>query len=212
MARTGGETTTTRRGRRPGVSGTRHAVLDAARAQFAREGFAATTIRGVADAAGVDAALVMQFFGSKQELFAAVMSVPSTVLERLDTAFDGSPENLGERVVRAFLDVWEGVPADAEPLMAMLRGAVVHEPAREQLRGFVQARLTDGVIRRASGTVDDEEAALRTGVASSMLLGLVLGRRIIEVPTLAGADREELVGLVAPAIHGLLTGQWRPAR
>ena len=37
-----------RRGRRPGTSNTRQAMLEAARARFANDGFAATTIRLVA--------------------------------------------------------------------------------------------------------------------------------------------------------------------
>ena len=129
------------RGRRPGTSTTRQAILDAARARFACDGFAATTIRRVAADAGVDASLVMQFFGSKEELFAAVMSISPDALARLRTAFEGPDEHLGERVVRAFLDVWEGAPRDSEPLMAMLRGAIGNEQASAQLREFIQARL-----------------------------------------------------------------------
>lgn len=132
MSRSDNEVAVVRRGRRPGGSSTRETVLEAARGQFACKGFAATTIRGVAEAAGVDASLVMQFYSSKQGLFAAVMSVPPSVLERLTAAFEGPQEHVGDRVVRAFLNVWGGDPADAEPLMAMLRGAVVHELAREQ--------------------------------------------------------------------------------
>ncbi|MEJ5946460.1 TetR family transcriptional regulator [Pseudokineococcus basanitobsidens] len=213
-----------RPGRRPGPTGTRAEVLEAARAQFAGQGFAATTIRGVAQQAGVDASLVMQFFGSKQGLFAAVLQVPEGVLRRFDAVFDGPGEDLGERVVRAFLDVWEGTPADAEPLMVMLRGAMTDELAREQLRDFVQARLLHGIHGRGEpdpgdhddhddhhdGRDDDREAvraALRAGVVSSMLVGLVLGRRVLQVPTLAGADREDLVRLVAPAVHLVLTGR-----
>jgi AcrR family transcriptional regulator len=188
-----------RRGRRPGTSTTRQAILDAARTRFASDGFTATTIRRVAADAGVDAALVMQFFRSKNELFAAVMSISPEVLARLSTAFDGPGEHLGERVVRAFVDVWEGDPKDSEPLMAMLRGAIVHEQAGEQLREFIQARLLDAVGPRA-----DSEAALRTGLASSMLVGIVVGRRIVAVPILANADTETLVALVAPAIQNVL--------
>ena len=69
-----------------------------------RDGFAATTIRVVAADAGVDASQVMQFFRSKDELFAAVMAVPPSALERFDTAFEGPDEHLGERVVRAYLE------------------------------------------------------------------------------------------------------------
>jgi AcrR family transcriptional regulator len=189
-----------RRGRRPGTSTTRQAILDAARARFASNGFAATTIRLVAADAGVDAALVMQFFRSKDELFAAVMSISPDALARLSGAFDGPDEHLGERVVRAFLDVWEGAPRSSEPLMAMLRGAIVNEQANTQLREFIQARLLDAV---GSRVMDD--AVLRTGLASSMLVGLVVGRRIVGVPALANADTEKLVALAAPAIQSVLT-------
>ena len=198
-----------RRGRRPGTSTTRQAILDAARARFATDGFAATTIRRVAADAGVDAALVMQFFRSKNELFAAVMSISPEALARLGSAFEGPLEgpdqNLGERVVRAFLSVWEGSPRDSEPLMAMLRGAIAKEGANDQasaqLREFIQARLLDGIRSRS---VDRGDAALRAGLASSMLVGIVVGRRIVGVPILANADSETLITLVAPAIQSML--------
>jgi AcrR family transcriptional regulator len=188
-----------RRGRRPGTSTTRPAILDAARARFAGDGFAATTIRRVAADAGVDASLVIQFFGSKAELFAAVMSISPDALARFSTAFEGPDEHLGERVVRAYLDAWEGT--DSEPLMAMLRGAIANDQASAQLRDFIQSRLLDGVKSRAVG----EDAAIRAGLASSMLVGIIVGRRIVGVPTLADLDLETLVALVAPAVQSVLT-------
>ncbi|MGA7052712.1 MAG: TetR family transcriptional regulator [Mycobacterium sp.] len=190
---------TARRGRRPGTSTTRQAILDAARARFAGDGYAATTIRRVATDAGVDASLVMQFFRSKDELFAAVMSISPEALARFSTAFEGPDEHLGERVVRAYLDAWEG--DESEPLMAMLRGAIANQQASAQLREFIQARLLDGVGSRAVG----DDAAIRAGLASSMLVGIIVGRRIVGVPTLANVDLETLVALVAPAVQSVLT-------
>jgi AcrR family transcriptional regulator len=176
--------------------------LNAARARFASDGFAATTVRRVAADAGVDASLVMQFFGSKNELFAAVMSISPEALARLSNAFEGPDETIGERVVRAYLGVWEGAPHDSEPLMAMLRGAIVNEQASAQLRDFIQARLLDGI---GSRRVYHDDATLRAGLASSMLVGLVIGRRIVGVPILTNTDTETLVALVAPAIQSVLT-------
>ena len=144
----------------------------------------------------------MQFFTSKEELFAAVMSISPKSLARLSTVFDGPDEHLGERVVRAYLEVWEGVPEDSEPLMAMLRGAIVNEQAGAQLREFIQARLLEGM---GTGPVDDPDAALRAGLALSMLVGLVAGRRLVGVPILANADVETPVRLMAPAIQSVLT-------
>jgi AcrR family transcriptional regulator len=190
-----------RRGRRPGASTTRQAILDAARARFASDGFASTTIRRVAADAGVNPSLVMQFFTSKEELFAAVMSISPKSLERFSTVFDGPDEHLGERVVRAHLEVWEGAPEDSEPLMAMLRAAVTNEQAGSQLREFIQARLLDAMDTRRA---DDPEAALRAGLAASMLVGVVVGRRLIGVPILAQADCEKLIAMLAPAVQSVL--------
>ena len=190
-----------RRGRRPGANTTRKEILDAARARFASDGFAATTIRRIASDAGVNPSLVMQFFTSKEELFAAVMSISPKSLERFSTVFDGPDEHLGERVVRAHLEVWEGAPEDSEPLMAMLRGAISNEQAGSQLREFIQARLLDAMGAEGGNAPD---AALRAGLASSMLVGIVVGRRLVGVPILAEADTETLISLVAPAIQSVL--------
>ncbi len=143
----------------------------------------------------------MQFFRSKDELFAAVMSIPPTVLDLFDTAFQGPDEHLGERVVRAYLQAWEGSPEESEPLMAMLRGAIVNENASRQLADFIQSRLVDGATGR---TADDSETSLRAGLASAMLVGLVTSRRIIGVPLLTGADAETIVRITAPAIQEIL--------
>lgn len=188
-----------RLGRRSGSGSTRGAVLDAARARFASDGFTATTIRRVAADAGVDPSQVMQFFGSKDDLFAAVIAVPGSALDRFATVFDGPDEHLGERVVRAYLQAWEGVREESEPLMAMLRSAVVNDQANAQLRDFIQSRLLHGM----SGRGDD--AVLRAGLASAMLVGVVTSRRIIGVPALAAADTETLVATLAPALHQLLS-------
>ena len=50
---------------------TRADILAAARARFGAEGYERTTLRGVAADVGVDPALVIRYFGSKQDLFAA---------------------------------------------------------------------------------------------------------------------------------------------
>ena len=199
-------TPTARRGRRPGLNSSRQGVLDAARVRFAREGFAATTIRLVAADAGVDVALVMHFFRSKDELFAAVMAIPESALERFSTVFEGPDEHLGERVVRAYLRAWEDIPEESAPLLAMLRGAIVNEQARDQLREFIQSRLLAGTCERLGS-----DAALRAGLASSLLIGLVTGRQILGVPLLVAADTEELVTVIAPAIQQILVPQPTPA-
>ncbi|MFI7292152.1 TetR family transcriptional regulator [Streptomyces anulatus] len=199
--------TTARCGRRPGTNSTRQAILAAARARFATDGFTATTIRRVAADAGVDASLVMQFFRSKNELFAAVMSVPTDALTRFSAAFEGEENSLGERVVRAFFDVWEQDVRSSEPLMAMLRGAIANDGANDQLREFLQERLlVDALASRSP----DGDVTLRVGIVSSMLVGLVVGRGVVGVPTLSEVERERLITLVGPAVQSVLVPSPRP--
>ena len=52
-------------------------------------------------------------------------------------------------------------------------------------------------------------AAEKAGLAASLLVGMVVGRRIIGVPILVAAEPEELVTVVAPAIQQILVP--RPA-
>lgn len=148
----------------------------------------------------MDPSQVIQFFGSKDQLFAAVMAVPATALRRFDTAFEGPDEHLGERVVRAYLGAWEGAAEEREPLMAMLRGAIVNEYAAEQLRDFIQSRLLHGMEGRG------DDGMLRAGLAASMLIGITVSRQLIGTPVLASADMDTLVATVAPAIQLVLAG------
>jgi len=49
---------------------TRAAILAAARERFAADGYERATIRAIAETAGIDPAMVMRYYGSKEKLFA----------------------------------------------------------------------------------------------------------------------------------------------
>jgi hypothetical protein len=82
-------------------------------------------------------------------------------------------------------------------MLAMLRSAVSNKQATVQLRGFLQARFT-----AALGI----ENAVRVGIASTMLVGVVVGRRILQMPALVNEEIESLVALIAPALQVILVG------
>ena len=50
----------------------------------------------------------------------------------------------------------------------------------------------------------DPDAALRAGLAASMLVGVVTNRRVIGVPVLVAANTEQLLAILAPAIQDIL--------
>jgi AcrR family transcriptional regulator len=59
--------------RRRDSARTRKSLLDAASRRFAVDGYASTTVRDIADDAGVNVALINRYFGSKEGLFEACL-------------------------------------------------------------------------------------------------------------------------------------------
>jgi AcrR family transcriptional regulator len=114
-----------RTGRRAGDSGTREAILESARVQFAERGYDGATIRAIARAAGVDAALVHHFYGTKERLFAAAMElpvVPSEVITAALAETSRAPdESAGEHLVRSALALWDSPGVRASYVRGLLQ-------------------------------------------------------------------------------------------
>ncbi|WP_345713074.1 TetR/AcrR family transcriptional regulator, partial [Kineococcus glutinatus] len=154
----------------------------------------------IAAAAGVDPALIRHFYGSKDELFTATVNFPADAVERVLGALAGPREELGERIVRIYLGLWED-PDTAAPLLTMFRSAVGSEQAAELLREFLRAR----VLRRVAPGIGADRPELRATLATSHLLGTAIARYVLRVPPLADVDREDLVAVLAPTVQRYLT-------
>ena len=195
-----------RTGRRPGVSGTREAILDAARRAFAEQGYQQATIRGVADLAGVDPALVHHYFGRKQELFVAAVQLPVNPVEQLMAVLNEDSEQAGRRMVETFLSVWDHA-ATQNPLLALIRSAVGDEHAAAMLREFI----TEEVLGQIAHRLGSPDARLRATLVGSQLIGLAMARYIVRVEPLASAPAAELAAAVGPTLQRYLTGDMAAA-
>lgn len=191
---------TTRRGRRPGASDTRALILAAARASFAAKGFGGTTIRGVAGAAGVDAALVHHYFGSKDDLFMASLDIPVDPRSLLAPMVAEGPEGAAERFLGVFLSVWDD-PEVQPSLLAVARA--VMDPASQRL-------LSDGflpvVILPVGQALGIDRPEHRMPLVASQVVGLILLRYVLRVEPLASMESDRLVATYAPTIQRYLTG------
>ena len=192
-----------RTGRRPGVSGTREAILDAARRSFAEHGYQHATIRGVAELAGVDPALVHHYFGNKDRLFLASIQAPADPADLLPEVLAGGRENLGENIVRLLLRVWDGPMQPAA--LALVRSAVGNDWTAKLLREF----LVSQVLRRVMGTLDlsAAEREARGSLVASQLIGLVMARYVLKVEPLASASHASLIAGIGPNVQRYLTGE-----
>ncbi len=191
----------TRRGRRPGSPDTRAAILAEARTLFAAQGYAGTSVRAVASAAGVDAALVHHYFGTKDDLFLAALELPIDPRVALAPAIAAGPDGAGERMLRVFLSVWDDPAAAARPCWVSVRGVVDPDGQRLLRDGFLPAVL--GPVGVALG-IDRPE--LRMPLLASQVLGLILVRYVLAVEPVASMTADEVVAIYAPTLQRYLTG------
>jgi len=198
------------------------AVLQAARLAFASRGYAGTTVKSVAAAAGVAPGVVTSLYRNRERLVAAALRLPfepsAAVPELVAPGLDG----LGDRLVRMTLALMgdEQVRADLGRLVGSDAGAMTSARAfragmpgenasLDQLR-FVSEYLASTVIDRALRAVGVPDARMRAAVVSSYLMGIATSRYLLRVEPLASATDDEVVAMVGPSIQALLDPTRRP--
>lgn len=196
--------TTKRRGRRHGDPVSRDAVLAAAKARFAAEGYEKTTLRSIADDAHVDPSMVLYLFGSKADLFREALRLiinPAVLVAALTGGPDDDPD-IGTRMVRTYLRIWEA-PDTGPSMVAMLQSATSNSDAHDAFRAFMQ----NYVLTAVSGVLGGggEQARLRAMLAASQLVGAAVLRYVMKVAPLATLSDDDVVRLIAPTVTRYLT-------
>jgi AcrR family transcriptional regulator len=194
---------TGRKGRRPGRPDTQGQILEAARREFAGRGYDGATIRGVAGAAGVDPALVMHYFGSKEQLFVATLDVPVNPAAVLRSVLDeAEPGRMGERLVSTMLGVWDAT-AHRSPLIAVLRSVAGEGPVADTVRQFIERTIIAAFAEHLTGP----EPQLRATLIGSQVAGLLLARYVVRLEPLASADPGRLAAIYGPTIERYAYGE-----
>jgi AcrR family transcriptional regulator len=175
------------------------AVLDAARAAFGARGYAKTTIKGVAAAAGVTPAVVRKYYDNKERLFAAALRLPfdpaSAVPELVAPGLDG----MGERLVRFTFDTL-GDPEVRKDLGNLFKAGSSAGKATQSIQDFLEESVVDRVV----AAVGVPDARMRVALITSYLTGVAAARYVLRMEPLASAPEDEVVRLVAPTIQDLL--------
>lgn len=194
------------RGRRPASSpDARQAIITAARAAFARDGYG-TSLRGIAREAGVDPALVHHYFPDRGRLFTAAIIADddgevfdiSALANRLATV---PIERAGEQMLRQYLTVWDSL--GAQRFTAMIRVAMNDDLAVAGL----QASISDGLIEPLVRRHTSDRPLLRAQLIAGVMVGLGVTRWVTGLSEIEARPVEELVALSAPTIQRYLTGE-----
>lgn len=184
-------------GRRRNAAATRAEILDAARALFTSDGYDHVGMRDVAGVVGVDAALVIRYFGSKEGLFAEAVAEGFRIGEDL---LEGGTAGFGERLARYVLGREEG-KGRFDPTLVLLRSA-----ANERAAVLLREGLDEQFVRPLARWLGGEKAPERAGLIVATLFGLAFTRNVVRSGSLAEGETEDLISLVAPVLQLYVDG------
>jgi AcrR family transcriptional regulator len=187
--------------RRRDAARTRQLLLAAARHRFAHHGYAATTVRDIADDAGVNVALINRYFESKEGLFAACLTAAVDELRR--TADDVPLDQIAETIAGQVADV-SGNGRPNQVLLLLLRSS--GDERADAIRLAVLRSHSQRIASAAQPPPDDHggtELLLRAQLVLAAATGLAALRQSGLEP-LASATATDLVKPLRDLIDALL--------
>lgn len=171
----------------------RDAIRLAAEKLFARQGYAATSVRDIAASAGVDAALVIRHFGSKEQLFLDTMR-----LEFDDLDLDGPLDTLGERIIHSLLDADDHVRG---VFLALVRASDAGE-----VSSALRAAHDEDFVAPLAARLDGPDAGIRARLAAALLGGLFYSLWIVRDDVLLATPHDELARRYGALLQKLISG------
>jgi AcrR family transcriptional regulator len=179
------------------AAASKDALLQAAQLLFGQNGFEGTTIREIGEGAGVDAALIARYFGSKADLYIAAV-VEEDQGSSVPTAYEGLRQMADVVVTRADQ---RGPGPILQAIVRSDTSAEIREAALQRLA----RRLVDPLVDRTTERGVDRPQ-LRAELAVAALFGISLGRSLGWFEDLRSVPRDDLVALIAETL-GAVTGE-----
>lgn len=180
----------------------KRALLAAGSQVFAARGYSRARLRDIADIAGIDAALVIRYFGSKAGLYRAVLELDQVEKLPLSQPLGSTTvDDVVDELVTRALGRWE---ADGIGALAL---SLSRPDADLQIREAVYERLSKAILEPLAAATADaghEDPRLRAEVALATLVGIGTIRSLGSLNTLAEADRQALEPVLRAALRAAL--------
>ncbi len=173
----------------------RDAIRGAAAELFTERGYANTSVRDIAALAEVDPALIIRYFGSKEELFIETMRGSAENALHLD----GPIETLGERLVRHILDTDQTARAT---FLALVRASDTGK-----VGAVMRVAHEEGFVAPLLHHLEGPDAETRARLVAAMVGGLMYSLWIAQDEKLTGLSVDELVAAYVPALQVLIDGE-----
>jgi len=179
---------------RPAGRATRAAIEEAARTLFSARGFEGASVRAIAAEAGVDPALVIRHFGSKEALFLRTVDTSLGI----GSVLEGPVESVGRRLVAYFVE-------SARPAVRQRFVALAQAAHRDQVREEMVRHTAETYVAPLAPRLSGADRELRAALAVAQLAGLLNLLYVQEDPIITAADPATVVALYGDAIQRLLT-------
>lgn len=179
---------------------TRARIIRAARELFAAAAYDRVSVRKIAAAAGVDAALINHYFGGKEKLFYAVVTYTIN-MDEVTTMLTTTPrEQLGESIIRYAEILWTS-PA-GQSYLATLRHAIASNATA------TWSIISDAILPLSEYILDPDDPHRETRIALlvSQISGVATTRYLIGMEPMASLDTETLVKTVGPTLQRYIDG------
>jgi AcrR family transcriptional regulator len=177
---------------------TREAILKAATHRFATQGYERAGAREIAADAGVTAALVNRYFGSKEGLFAEVIKRALDMGQLLQ----GGRTDLADHLARVVVSGGEDAPDGLlTPLLLLL-----HSVAEPRAIELFRQDLDRTQLRLLAEHIGGDGATVRAAMVFAQLTGFAILHRVLRPEAFADARDEDLVGLLSHSLAACIGG------
>ncbi|ACS43967.1 TetR/AcrR family transcriptional regulator [Methylorubrum extorquens] len=171
---------------------TRARILEAAKVAFSQRGYAAANVREIAASAEINAALVVRYFGSKEQLFVAAVADAFELPQALAGV---SRAALGE----AMAEMLFGEPA-ASDLMAMMLRATFEPTLSIQTRALARSRMLEPLAKLIGGSQSERRAA----AVLALVTGVWIYRFGLPIDPYTDANDSEYKNFIATKIQYII--------
>ncbi len=182
--------------RRRNAQATREAIIEAARVRFMSSAYEQVSLRDVAAAAGIDPALVIRYFGSKEGLFERVLT---TELVAPAHAV-GDRATFGARMAAAAFRKDEAHHR-YETINTAIWSAASPTAAR-----IVKRDVEERFVKPLAAALEGPDAEIRASLIMALMMGTAILHRMLEVPPLDGDDMSAVVPHLASVFQHLADG------
>lgn len=178
--------------RRPyDAAASREALLEAASAVFEEVGYDRATTRQIGERAGVDPSLIARYFECKEGLFLAALEARP--------AGDG-PVQEPRALLAQLLEHWE--ERGYSPISRALASPSLSEEARDRVHHLMRERVV-APLAVALEEAGEARSLLRAELLVALAVGVSITRANGTLGELAGASRQEVLDLLAPAVEAI---------